>query len=131
MAYAAAVTVTGPVISAGRRHWFVTCAETEAAAASEWSFDTGLSVGACVSIVHYVGVLVSGTGTTIQPKYGTATGIAAIDERAEFSAAAATVSDASAVSFCTADGKVYVRSTVDAAADNVVNTRITYVEGAI
>lgn len=131
MAYSATVTVTGPVISAGRRHWFVTCAETDAAATSEWSFATGLADGACVSIVHYVGVLASGTGTTIQPKYGTAAGVAAIDERAEFAAAAASVSDASSVSFCTSDGKVYIRSTADAGTDNTINTRITFCEGAI
>jgi len=131
MAYAAAVTITGPTYHGGRRFWVIACTETEAAAASEWSFDTGLSDGSTVTVLNYVAELASGTGTTIQPKYGTAAGLAAINTRAEFDAAAATINTSDPITFglAAADGKVYIRSTVDADTDNTINTSITICEG--
>ena len=132
MAYAAAVTIDGPFISDGVRYWQLECAETEAAAASEWSLNSRVGAGGVITILHYVATHDSGTGTTVQPKLGTKTALAAIDTRLEFDAAAASVSDASHVTFAVddGDGLIYVRSTADAAADNVQSTRITWCAGA-
>ncbi len=132
MAYAAVVTIDGPFIANGRRYWQLECAETDAAATSEWSFNSGVGAGGVITVLHYVATHDSGTGTTVQPKLGTKTALGAIDTRLEFDAAAAAVSDASHVTFACddGDGLVYVRSTADSDTDNVQSTRITWCEGA-
>ena len=132
MAYSASVTVYGPYIVDGRRYWQAECTETDAAATSEWTFNPGTGAAGVITVMHYVATHDSGTGSTVQPKLGTKTGLGAIDTRLEFDAAAASVSDASHVTFALddADGLVYVRSTADSGTDNTLSTRITWCSGA-
>ena len=133
MAYAAVVTVYGPYISNGRRYWQAECSETDAAAASEWSFDAGVGPQGIITVLHYVCVHDSGAGSTVQPSFGTKAGLATIDTRGTFSAAAADVTDASPVCFALddSDSKVYIRSTVNTGPDNAITTRISWAEGGI
>ena len=133
MAYSAAVTVYGPYIANGRRYWQAECSETDAAATSEWSFDAGVGRQGIITVMHFVCVHDSGTGSTVQPAFGVKTGLAAIDTRGSFSDAAADVSDASPVCFALddADSKVYVRSKVDSGANNSITTRICWAEGGV
>lgn len=132
MAYSATVVRYGPYIADGRRYWQVECSETDAGASDEWSFSAGPGPASIVTIVHFVSTHDSGSGSTVQPKLGTKTGLGAIDTRLQFDAAAAEVSDASHVTFALddSDGKIYVRTTADSGADNVQSSRITYCEGA-
>lgn len=133
MAYGAAVTVYGPYICNGRRYWQAECAETEAAAGSEWSFTAGVGSEGVITVLHFVCVHDSGSGSTVQPAYGVKTGMGAIDTRGSFADAAASVNDGSPVCFALddTDSKVYVRSNVDSGSDNAISTRICWAEGGV
>jgi hypothetical protein len=133
LAYAAAVTIDGPFISDGVRYWQLECAETDAAAASEWTFNSGVGAGGVITILSYIATHDSGTGTTVQPKLGTKTALAAIDTRLEFASAGAALSSVDRVTLATddGDGLIYVRSTADAGTDNAQSTRICWCAGAI
>ena len=133
MAYSAAVLQYGPFINDGVRYWQLECTETDAEATSEWTFNPGVGAAGVVTILSYIATHDSGTGSTVQPKLGTKTGLAAIDTRLEFASAGATLSSSDRITLATDDdsGLVYVRSTADSGTDNVQSTRILWCAGAV
>lgn len=132
MAYSATVTVE-KIQRGPRRAWIVRCTETDAAATSEWTIPNSAQLPEFGTITLYKADLTAGTGTTIQPKVGRATGptAATMDWVGQISAAAAYINDATPLRYSgLGDGRVlYIRSTVDAGADNAISTEITIVEG--
>jgi hypothetical protein len=106
--------------------------ETSAAAADEWSIP--LPPGGQYTLHLYQAELQSGTGTTIQPEIGIAAAwtVDDLDHVVQASAADASqrISDSVPISIPGDDPPtLYVRSTVDAAADNTIATRITLILG--
>ena len=131
MAYAAVVTKTERVV-AGRRTWRIAIAETEAAVASEWS--ASLDYIGPVTLTRFILTRSAGTAATVQPKLGTATGLAGLAFIAQQAAAVAVatgVNDPSKRSFNLTDGKLYGRSTPDAGADNTFATVLELTEGVV
>lgn len=128
MAYAATTNVEKRTIS-GRRHYIVTISESDASATDEWSVDGLPNIG---TILLYQATLESGTGTTIQPKLGKVTGWtqATQDDITEQASAAAHVKDQTPVRYVLEAGhQLFGISTVDAGADNVVETVLVIAEG--
>lgn len=133
MAYAANITVTTTVISQ-RKYWIIDVAETEAANASEYQIPAA-SLPRLGRIVSIKATKTAGTGATIAPKAGLATGWSANTQAAVYATGtpAAHVFAAPAAPaghFKQGDG-LYVRSTPDAGADNTIATQIVIVEGVV
>ena len=122
MAYAAAITRTDD--TRGTDGYVVfEVAETEAGAATEYILDLVPTEG---TITLFTATLTSGTGTTIAPKAGLATGWSASTQDEVFTRSAAAHHNAQDVVRYTAlNGKLYIRSVCDAGSDNAVSTRIT------
>lgn len=133
MAYSSTVTVSPTKIS-GRRAWVIEVAETEAAAASEWSTALTDDLPHVFTITHFQATLTAGTGTTITPRLGAATGFtdSTQDHIATQGTAGAHIHDASAVPV-TIDlnqtPRIFGNSQVDAGTDNSVTTKLVIVEG--
>lgn len=129
MAYAAAITIT----KIGPRSYSVAIAETEAASGSEATITLPFRAGVVLS---QRGVLSSGTGTTIDPQLGTASGLSTGDHRLlmEHGTAAASVNNVPTngigAPFFVANGKLYHKSVPnDATADHVIATEYLIREG--
>jgi hypothetical protein len=128
MAYAAAVTVAVEVIS-GRRHYLVTIAETEAAAASEFTVPNLPQRG---KIMSYKAKRTAGTGTTVDPIIGRSATptTATLDAIWENGTAAGNIDSFPGVQYYSSTGTIYGRSTPNnAAADHTITTQILIVEG--
>ena len=135
MAYTATITSVTRVIS-GRRHIRLVISETEAAAASEWSWgdSSGEDLPAIGTITLYQSTLTAGTATTIAPRLGKATGWSDDSQDAVTGppTAAAYHQDQTIVRFShdgTARPALYGQSVPDAGADNTISTIIDIVEG--
>jgi len=123
MAYAASVTVTrrgGEIL--------VTISETEAASTSEASIDLGVQK---FRVHRQICQLTSGTGTTVDPILGNATGPSGISVILENDTAAATADNSvtGGVTGYVSNGTLYHRSQVDAGTDNSVSTEYHIVVG--
>lgn len=137
MAYAFTATVTMLRHQVGgRRVWRVVIAETECAAASEWSVahadaDGGVPLPSEGTITSYDAVI-TGTGTTLQPILSDTTNPAStqVGYIGAQSAAAASVHDRSNVRYQGLT-TLYGRSRPNAGADNTVTTELVVVEGHI
>lgn len=131
MAYSASVSVTTKVIS-GRRHFIVDVVETEAAAASEYSVPS-YDLPTVGKVVQHKSTLISGTGTTINPKAGLSTGWSASTQAALYAnsvaAAHVNIAPTTVSGHFTQSGGMFVQSVVNAGADNVIHTQIVIVEG--
>lgn len=131
MAYAGTVTVKRLTVS-GRRHLLITIAETEAAATSEATIPAAdmFDVGTIVSVKS---TLTAGTGTTVDPRCGRATGWSDATQDAIYSngSAAANIDTRPGSVFSRQAGQaLYWRSTPnDATADHSISTEILIVEG--
>ena len=114
-------------ILAGRTYYMIEVTETDAAAASEWQI-TVPSIG---EILLYQATLVSGSGTTIQPRVGKSSGWSddTQDHVGGQDTAAAAIHDATPLPYALAGATMYGRSTVDAGADNEVTTLLVIREG--
>jgi len=130
MAYAAAITASTQHDPTVGRIYTFEIAETEAAAASEFEL---VGVPQMGTITLYQATLTSGTGTTIQPRIGKATGWSDSTQNAVAGqdAAAAHIHDVTRVEYTLAKGasSLFVRSTVDADTDNAISTIVTIVKG--
>jgi hypothetical protein len=125
----AVVTVT-PLPGTRRPVWVVEIVETAAAAASEVPVPGLPQVGV---IRSYEATLVSGAGANINPKGGRAAGFAVSTQNHIFTqgTTAAHIHDDTPVRYCLAEGgSMYVRSSVNAGADNVIHTRMLITSGA-
>lgn len=120
MAYAATVTITHSANVNGRRYLVVTVAETEANSTSEYSFSVPFLVGTIASLKA---TRTAGTGTTIQPMIGTATGVAVSTQAREYQAPAAAAHQREAPMRSFYGPILYVRSTPNnAASDHTITT---------
>ena len=130
MAYAAAITYTTKVI-AGRRCLLVEVAETELAAASEYELAMGRLPSGMWKLVRYTLVETSGTAATYAPIFGAATNPTAATSAYVGTLAAAGSQDStnSGVGWVGSGSSLFVRSVPNAGADNVVTTRLYFVEG--
>lgn len=111
-----------------RRHLAYRIVETGAANTDEFSLD----VPEFFEIVFFQATLISGTGTTIKPKFGrdgswvTSTQT----DGGEWSGAAAvSVKDQTATRLWCPGGKLYIKNYPDAGSDNVIHTDIGLLEG--
>jgi len=129
MAYAGTSSVVFKTIS-GRRHAIITCSETEAAAASEWSIALGHPIW---TLKSYKATLTAGTAASINPRLGRAASfvVSTQDHIATQGTTAAHIKNATAVPvvLSSTTPTLYVRSTVNAGADNSISTEIVLVEG--
>ena len=112
MAYAATVTTNLSGNVNGRQTLVVTVVETEAASASEYSFSVPFLVGTIASLKA---TRTAGTGTTIQPMIGTATGVAVSTQAREYQAPAAAAHQREAPMRSFYGPTLYVRSTPNSA----------------
>lgn len=130
MAYTATVSSEERRIS-GRRYLIVTVTETEAAAASEYEV-TGWPFP-IATLVSFKATLTAGTGTTINPSMGKSTGWTANtqDHIGTQTTTAAHIDDDSHVTFHNGSKSLYVKSGVDAGADNSISTVIVFAEGQV
>lgn len=130
MAYAATILSRRTTVERGRRHVTVTVRETEAATASEFTIPGLPPKG---KIVSYKATKVAGTGATINPRLGLATGFMDNTQNhlATNSTTAAHINDQVQLRYQTVDeaGELFVNSNVDAAADNTIDTEIMVAEG--
>ncbi len=131
MPYAHPYTIVEKV-RAGRRTWLITVSETLAASGSEFSIFGLPIVG---TIVRYGATLTAGTGTTINPILGRASGFAANtqDWIGTQTTTGAHIADITNLRYrLTSAGTLYVRSTVNSAtADHTILTEIEVVEGTV
>ena len=129
MAYAATISKTYTTIS-GRRTFLIQVAEVEAAAGSE--FEIGGLPEIC-TLISYRATRTAGTGTTIAPVGGAATGFSAASQDENFSiSAAAHVNESTKVPLRLPANKLVIRSTPsNAASDHTIGTLITLVEGVV
>ena len=142
MAYAAVVTATKYKTFRGREQWRIVVAETEAAATSEWDTSGMVDGGGntvkmmpIFTVIGYKSTLVSGTGTTIQPRLGKVTGWVALSQNdfGQQDAASAHVNDQTRLQ-CDVGiaGNLFGKSVVnDATADHVITTEIHVMEGHV
>jgi hypothetical protein len=136
MAYAQSAITRVEWVHGGRRFIHLTFTETEAAATSEWSV-TGLP--RCLTLTRYNATLTAGTGTTINPKLGRATGWSAStqDDIGTNSTTAAHINDNTKLAFVllaavTGDDKGTLfgcSQANNAAADHSISTELTFVVG--
>ena len=128
------VTVV-PGKSAGRRFWHISFAETSATSTSEWTISaatwSSYDLPRCGVITHYNAVLVSGTGTTLQPivRRATAAASTSIDYLGQVTAAAQHVNDASGIYFSGVTALFGASTPNNAAADHSITTEMTIFEG--
>jgi hypothetical protein len=133
MAYAATITIRRRTFD-GRRAFVVGIAETEARDTSETEITdaTGERLPRVGTVVQVKSTLTPGTGTTIDPTLGNATGAPAASQRlvwANGTAAAHIFAGPSALGTYTG-GRLFWRSTPNSTAtDHTVNTEIIIVEG--
>jgi len=82
-------------------------------------------------IVSYRTTLTAGTGVTVNPSVGNATGFA--DSTQEHvgtnTTTAIHINDQVALGYSSPNGKLYIRSQVNAGTDNTIDTEIEIVEG--
>lgn len=124
-----AATVTHTIeVRSGRRYHLVVVSETSTSNGDEWSVDNMPSQG---TITHYQATLTAGSGSTIAPELGHATGwtVSTQDEIAVQSPAAAHINEATQAPFSSSSQTIYVRSQVDAGSDNTIETAFTVVDG--
>ena len=132
----ATVTTFKTTAGGGRTATLYKIVETAVAVATEYS----IAAPTFGTIVSFKSELVSGTGTTIQPILGIATGFTAdtFEEISQINTAAAFINDITAIPYALAAafsapsqnvGTITIRSTPDAAADNAVTTIIIIVHG--
>lgn len=130
MPYAVTILSRRTTVERGRRHVTITVRETEAATGSEFSIPGLPPKG---KIVSYKSTLTAGTGTTINPRLGLATGFVddTQDHLATNSTTAGHINDQVQLRYQTADeaGELFINSSVDAGADNTIDTEIMVVEG--
>ena len=129
-----AYTVTGedsPVIRRiGGRHfyeWAIT--ETDAATGSEFTLEQVPVFG---TIVSYEATLTAGTGTTVNPRIGIATGFTDSTQNhvGTNSTTAAHVNDQTILRYYAAGGQLFILNNCDdLTADHSIGTRIMIVEG--
>jgi len=132
MAYAAVENNHEIRVHSGRRYLYVKVSETEAssAAGAEFSFKMPFTEA---TLVKYKATLTAGTGTTINPKLGKATGWTASTQNdiGTNSTTAAHIDDESKVTFYSA-GVVFVHSQANNAATNhSITTEMIFIEGLI
>jgi len=131
MAYAATRTYSESVI-AGRRHLLITISETELAAASETTLALGYFPSGKWKIARIKDLLVSGSGATIAPVFGTATdptsGTVAYVGTSGVAAASHDTTNSGA-GFVGDGATLYWRSVPNAGADNVASTKLYLAEG--
>ena len=137
MAYAATVTIKRFTVT-GRRHFQVLITESEAGAATETALVDSAGTSADVQlpavgrIAWVKATLTGGSGTTIDPRIGRASGWTAStqDDIHENGAAAAHIAtEPNAPSTLGADADLYWQSVVDAGADNTTSIELMIVEG--
>jgi hypothetical protein len=131
MAYAAVVTYTPRVLD-GRRHLLVEVAETEGAAASEYTLALGEYLPAGVwTLERFKLVETSGTAATYAPVWGEATNPTSgtMAYLGGLVAAGSQDSTNSGVGWVGAGLKLYCRSVPNAGADNVITSRFYFREG--
>ena len=129
MAYAAAITEVQKTIS-GRRTRVITVTETDAAAASEWSFDLGAPTWKLRSFKTTITV---GSGNTVNPILGRAAAFVAStqDHLATQAATAVHINDQTPIVLqLGAASTLYARSTVDTGSDSTIVTELVLTEGA-
>lgn len=124
-AYAFTAT-TRDVIAGDRRFKIVTITETECAAGTEWSVDTGWEI---IKVHQFKLDETSGTATTYAPIIGNAAGPAGSTLWGSY-AAAASHNVADTFVMPTSNGTIYGQCTPDAGTDNAVTTQIIIEKGA-
>lgn len=131
MAYAAAKTYS-MTITGGRRCLLVTVLETEAAATSEFSLDLGgyLPAGTW-KLVRFKQIKTAGSAATTAPVFGTATNpTSGTADYIGTDAAAATHDATNSGAGWVGDGAtLYVRSVVNAGADNSITSKFYLIDG--
>jgi hypothetical protein len=115
-------------VSAGRRYCIVTVSETGAGASSE---ATLAGVPECGKIVSVVATKTAGAGATIDPEIGRAAAWAdgSQDEVWQNGTAAAHIDQSPERFYFSPTGTLFLRSSVNAAADNAITTQIIIQEG--
>ena len=130
MAYVATVTPPVSVLDdLGRVNRVYVIAETGSKNTDEFEIK---DVPKLFTITSYKATLTAGTGTTIQPKGGTATGWTVSTQEDLFlqSSAAAHINDNTPVRGYTSTGSIFIVSAPNnAATDHAITTEITIVEG--
>lgn len=130
MAYVQSSPTIIPFMAGARRAMHVEFTETGLTTTSEWSVACPFVSG---EITLYRAALTSGSGSTIQPAVGTATGFtsAATDDdfADQIATAAATINDGTSLKFSGARGHLYGKTTPDSGTNNAAWTRLTIVEG--
>ncbi len=129
MAYAATEDTWEIYKEGEHRYLVVEISETEAAAASEFSFQCPFDVA---TLVKYQATLTAGTGATINPKLGKVTAWTASTQNdiGTNATTAAHINDESQVTW-RGPGAVFVRSQVNAGTDNSISTLIIIAEGLL
>jgi hypothetical protein len=133
MAYAQSALSVAQYTIAGRRHWKISYTETGVDTAVDGTADATVSgLPHFCTLLAIKATLTGGTGTTINPKLGHASGFAASTQNHIGTAAstAAHINEQGATYFYTSSGSIYVRSSPDAAADNAVSVELLICEGA-
>jgi len=112
----------------GRQTLTIQISETDAAAASEFSITNLPRMG---RIVSYRVTLTAGSGATVNPKVGTSAAFVVDSQNhvGSNTTTAAHVNDQVALGYASSDGRLFVRSSVNAGADNAISTEIVIVEG--
>ncbi len=131
MAYAAVKTYTQSM-SAGRRSVLVTVAETDLAATSEYSIDmAGLLPAGTWKLVRFRLIETSGDATTYAPVWSNTTAPASTQGGyvGTLSAAASQDSTNSGAGWVGSGATFYGRSVPNAGTNNVVTTKLYFVEG--
>lgn len=133
MAYTSSSTLTKKTIS-GRRYYLITITETEAAATSEHEISMA-DAPQLLTVVSVKSTLTAGTGTTIDPRLGRATGWADNTQDAIFSngtAAASIDTQPGSVIWRPVGQNLFWKATPnDAAADHSISTEILCIEGFV
>ncbi len=112
----------------GRQTLTIQISETDAAAASEFSITNLPRMG---RIVSYRVTLTAGSGATVNPKVGISAAFVVDSQNhvGSNTTTAAHVNDQVALGYASSDGRLFVRSSVNAGADNAISTEIVIVEG--
>ena len=132
MAYAATISIKRQSV-AGRRHYIVTITETDAAASSEVELLDGSTpeteLPQIGTVMHCKTTLTAGTGTTVDPKLGTATGWT-IDTQDAIWANGAAAAHINAKPLTHYNGSLFWSPVPnDATADHAISTELWIVEG--
>jgi len=135
MAYTQSEPVVTRTMNGGRYIWRVSFTETEASSTSQWTVSDG-SLPLSGTIILYTATRTAGTGTTIQPEIGRATGwtINTQDHIARQTSAAAHIHDSTGAIYAlvTASPALFGRSTPNSAvADHTIYTELLIIDGVI